>query len=409
MTINVVLDIHDVLACTEVRNIEQASFFKNKGAIITAVKTHYVFPGVIEFIKVLFQTENVKVSFFSSSKEEVCVRFVEQLLKSALGESKYADVKQKVKVLSRNDLTEASDEAKKEHFRLYGLHVGNMQKNIAKVLGEGESLENAVLMDDDKTYVEMGQARNFLSVPCTNGRNFEVLRDLCRRYQPEGFKFLRCIFANESVASGLLEYEEDLVKEGRQILIIKTKDGFNIGYVDKESKYQSKQISSDHPSLLEELNKIHRGSIENSKTVCYVENKELVKNICLLVESWGGRNKKICRQANRIYYAAGLFFTALKEAKAQNITIAESLFRLQFKLKEMKEEDDHKYEPVFRRLSKMEDIYVIGLQKLREVNSTLQFTTPHSFVQCVQLLISGEDRSQLEAALKNQGDNCSIM
>ena len=48
MTINVVLDIHDVLACTEVRNIEQASFFKNKGAIITAVKTHYVFPGVIE-------------------------------------------------------------------------------------------------------------------------------------------------------------------------------------------------------------------------------------------------------------------------------------------------------------------------------------------------------------------------
>jgi len=399
---NIVLDIDGVLACKSVETIEQANFFKNKGAILTAIKTHYIFPGVIEFIKLLFQTENVKVSFFSSGDKKRNVIFVDQLLKLALSEAKYNETKSKVCILSRDDLTEPTNEERKKQRVLYDLRPGNMQKDISKALGEGDFLENAVLIDDDRSYVACGQAKNILFVPESKNRNFERLSSKCDSYQTDGYKFLRCVIATKKSSSP----EKRAVKEGKQILLLKTEEGFKVGFLNKSGKYQALVISHEkHESLLLKLNEIHQSNSEKNKSASIIEDNELVKDICELVGSFEGKARKICRQANRICYVTGLLFKALKVAESKNISISDSLFQIQFKFKE----GEKTYEPDFKQSCRMEELYLIGLEKLKEVNSGLQFITPHNYLECVQLLMSEEEQLTLQEAIKNQDNGCCIM
>jgi len=91
-SINLVFDIDGVLACNAIGSTKIAAFFLKKGAIITALKTHYVFPGVIELMQLLFQTENIKVSFFSSGDRQRNEIFVKQLLELALGQEGYRKI-----------------------------------------------------------------------------------------------------------------------------------------------------------------------------------------------------------------------------------------------------------------------------------------------------------------------------
>jgi len=62
--IHVVLDIDGVLCCSGAK--ENASFYKEKGAVLSAIKTYYVFPGVIELLQLFFANREIKVSFFSA-------------------------------------------------------------------------------------------------------------------------------------------------------------------------------------------------------------------------------------------------------------------------------------------------------------------------------------------------------
>ena len=82
---------------------------------------------------------------------------------------------------------------------------------------------------------------------------------------------------------------------------------------------------------------------------------------------------------HRICFATGLFFTALREAERQGISISDALFREQFK-----EIYEDKYSPIFLELSRRDEFYVLGLEKLREVNPDYVFVTPNSYKAIVE-------------------------
>ncbi|MEI8366752.1 MAG: hypothetical protein WCF65_10085 [Parachlamydiaceae bacterium] len=63
----------------------------------------------------------------------------------------------------------------------------------------------------------------------------------------------------------------------------------------------------------------------------------------------------------------------------------------------------------YRTLHHIDEIYELGLAKLREVNANLQFTSPHSYMECVQLPTSKEERLTLDTIVKNEGGDCCLM
>jgi len=58
-----------------------------------------------------------------------------------------------------------------------------------------------VLIDDDHSFVACGQAKNILYVLSSENSNFKILSSKCGSYQPEGYKFLRCVLATEESSS----------------------------------------------------------------------------------------------------------------------------------------------------------------------------------------------------------------
>jgi hypothetical protein len=176
---NLVFDIDNVLAdhrkCSD---DNQILFFMRKGAIIDALKPHYIFPGVIELLRLLFRETDVRVTFFSSGHQSRNDPFVEGLLRKVLGNAAYEGIKDKVFILSgtksdnSSDLNSNDRELARKQFKQYGLHWGNQKKSLDKVVTRGGSLANTLLIDDDPSWVMYGQEKNYLYVPMSRSYDF---------------------------------------------------------------------------------------------------------------------------------------------------------------------------------------------------------------------------------------------
>ncbi|HSX26364.1 MAG TPA: hypothetical protein VLE89_05085 [Chlamydiales bacterium] len=278
---NIVFDIDGVL-CAKNADPANALLFLRKGQILTALKTHYIFPGVIELLTRLYRTENVRVSFFSSGIRQRNELLIPQLLQKALPET-HERIRFETTILSREDLTELSRE---KSYPKSPFSLGNKQKDIEKVLRPGELLENTLLIEDDSSYAMPEQYKNLLHVPETESDHF---------------------------------FEED----------------------PDEDFYP---------------------------------------------------------QANRIYYLAGILFTALEQARRDNLPLAASLYSIQFS-------ND---KPIRWELQKNDHFYKIGLSKLQEIDPSLQFHSPHL---CKTLSPATESEKQfLDQAIENQdSDGCIVM
>lgn len=397
---NIVIDIDGVLAGTNACDIECAAFFKNKGAIITAIKTHYIFPGVIEFLKFLHEIKGVRVSFYSSGDEDRNKEFVRKLLEISLGQTKYDEIKCSISILSRNDLVKTEGDSR-EHYRLYGLHHGNKKKDLSKVLKEGETLENTILIDDDASYVSIGQAKNFLHAPVPRVLDYQLLASRIKEYELDGCRYLRCFFSCESTKKAL-----KFVKRGEQIYISQSQGKFILNFLGKDDRLCSEPIDSEqNRELIEKLAFIDKKRIEAKEKGCLIQEKETVKLICDLVIRLGGRGKKICRGLNRIYFIAGLLFTVLEKAKTENLSISEALFNLQYTYKPNKAN----YKSNVRMLRKTDRLYHLGLEKLRKFNTDLQLIHPISYLEIAKLNLSEEERLKLKAFIDNESGDCLIM
>lgn len=385
---HIVLDIDMVLALHDGREAKYASFFLKKGAIFQAIKTHYIFPGVIEFLQLLFQDKDLKVSFFSSGIKRRNDIFVENLLRLALGEDRYETVKKDVLILSRNDLISIGEEEEEKEHALYGRRPGNNQKDLLKVLQEGELLENVILIDDDPSYAACGQVKNMLYVPPTMNYDFCSMEKEIEGYDENGFKNLKWEVLSIQEYNG---YERNQVGSGKRIVFLQKEEGLEVAFIDKDShEYVQKPLSEKQS---QELNAFLSSS---QKEDSYIYD---------LVTSLGGQAKKIRRGANRIYYAVGLLFTALERAKNEGNSVADVLFSLQFKkniIRSGNAHTDREYEPIYYYMTRRDHFYLLGLEKLRQVNSNLELMHPKKYVECINSPLTEEEKAFLQDALDKE-------
>lgn len=158
--VTVVLDLDGVFVDNTAEPSE-ALFLLRKGLVVEAGATNYVFSGTIELLQRLVK-EEVRIAFFSSGAAERNVPLVRQLFEKAFGETPpYESV-----VLSKKDLTPRQKAAG------YGMPYGNNKKDISKALQKGAAIEDAVLVEDDLSYVEVGQEKNVFYVPKTKSSHF---------------------------------------------------------------------------------------------------------------------------------------------------------------------------------------------------------------------------------------------
>jgi hypothetical protein len=396
--VHVILRIDNFLGCSGayIKKLEEIYFFKINGAIFLGEKTYYIFPGSKEFLKTLFKTENFKISFFMSASREKCKGIVDFLLKSSLDEAEYDKIKDSIGILGCEDLKILPWEQSQNIKSKYSLTVSN-ELNIQKILEAGELIENVVFVDNYPKFltnscISIGSISNILQVPSCN--EVDSRSESFKESLHSGvYKFLRCVLATEESRN-----EIEAVKMGRQILILKKESNFEICFIDFESKeYRRELISSENSSLIAKLAPLC--TVKN-ETHLKIRNQKLIQSIYDLVTARNGKTMKIFRKQNRIFYAAGLLFTALRESKAQKISISEALFQRQFKPK--------RRSLTFNNQLKYDDeLYLLGLKYLREVNENLELRSADDSSQHF-VYISDEERAKLEQALKNQ-ENCCIL
>ena len=162
--ITVVFDIDGVLVDenNNIRDVTTRSFIEKTGAIIHAVGSeYYVYPGVLPLMQFLITNPLIDIAFFSAGVKERNTELVEKLLILAIGQDKYQQIKNNIIVLSRNDLVPNNREDAEKMRWSHGLRWGNMKKDIRKALQNG-LLENAVIIEDDSSYIHYGQEGNLL-------------------------------------------------------------------------------------------------------------------------------------------------------------------------------------------------------------------------------------------------------
>ncbi|HEV8052792.1 MAG TPA: hypothetical protein VGP47_09870, partial [Parachlamydiaceae bacterium] len=184
---NVVLDINDVLATLtacphwsfmKTSYAQTVAFYMRKGRILSANNiTHYVFPGVVELIKLLSQIEDVKVSFFNADHKSRNEPFVASLLKLSLGDEKYNKIRDNVLIFSEN-------------------HCCSRKKKLSSVLKD--PIEDALLIDKDPSNRAEKEESNFLYAPPTNTGSFSKLEFKQEKYDSKGKTKIKC-FINPSI------------------------------------------------------------------------------------------------------------------------------------------------------------------------------------------------------------------
>lgn len=356
---NIVLDLDGVLVWTGPSVDDHASFFEQKGALLTAVTVHAIFPGVIEFLTWLHRQENVRVFFFSAGEAVRNVPLVDQMLK-------LAEVASQARVFSRHHLTNADRGLVPDQLERYGFAAGWQVKNLLSVVEEG-SLDHTILVDDNATNVDPKQVKNFLYVPTTDVLDFGDVHYKRFYYDQQGYRFLDVIVAEE-----MNEWAEQMVACAQGIILIKREGSFEVYYQDRATLSQKKLVVD--PTT--DIGKSCERYIAIVRTRHFVNvREEFIKGLCTLVESNGGRAKKICGSSNRIYYVAGLLSKAFERAADRKIPLAEALYSLQFS----KCEGQERHTCHYQHLRRSNELYELGLSILRRYNPLLEFTTPHGY------------------------------
>ena len=352
-TLNVVSDIDEVLSISHVNTIEQLHFFSDFGALITANKrTYFLLPGVREFFQWLHTIENIRVSFFSAGPHVRNIDFVHSLYQLSFPKT-HVQMTKDLQILSRHDLTPCEIS----------------KKDITKALAPGDLLEQAVLIDDNEQNIVTGQVKNFLLTPKTSIKTYEKLHGKCWQYTPDGFKAIPYYLMNSLTAQNM----KSPVLIGKMIQVVSHEGYFELRFINHlTGTVQNEVISQEkHPSMVTQLSKLYSLDRVHQGETIRIQDMDLLLKLMDYVSNKEGRIKKLCRAINRIYYVAGLLFTASERSKKNGTSIADSLFKWQFTSEQ---------KPRHSFLKKQDNLYWIGLRKMQEVHPQLRFLSPHDYV-----------------------------
>lgn len=379
MKVNIVFDIDGVLACSRAEVLEE--YFRRRGLVFSAIKTQYIFPGVVELMRKLFATEGVRVTFFSSGKAIRNREFVKKLLVHALGKPGWRSIRHDVQIVSREEM------------------ASELGKDLSLVLREGETFANTVLVDDQIRNRLKGQELSFLYAKEVKTDDFIKLKEKIDRYDANGSRFLPCLLLNAAEKGEWCEVFDSAVVDEEDWCVVGECDDVEVEVKKKEENAKlgnSIIIRKGRGSFEINVANIHTGEpitrslggteFESQLTALYEEGRRkgapmvviedplLLQEIRTLVESIQGRTTKILRAVNRIYYVAGLLFKALEYAKEKQQPITSYLFAMQFHQSGPTTHESH-----YRQTLHVDAFYHYGLMKLREVNPRLQFTTPINY------------------------------
>ena len=395
MTFNVGYDIDQVLCFHHVKNTDQGAFFLNKGAIETALETHYIYPGAIESIRLLSLTPDVRLTFYSAGSKERNEILVPRILDRALPEPEYEQMKSRVRILSREDLVYSTIENLIYNFyQPLNPIVSECQKDLTKILHSGDFLENAVLIDDQLGNAAWGQVTNLLAVPVSEEDEYDSLLEKTEAYNPvTGTRFLKCIMN----MSGVEDLEEDLIQDGRRIFIYSSVECFDVKFVDLSGRIcEARYNKRTSPEVFKQLDLIYLNNLKTDEDLIEINDYGLVEKICTDVMSLRGRGTKICRRANRICYVMGVLFLAITHARLGMCSLSQGLTLCQYKLNPQ----NGCFEPNFHKSQSDDKFYHLGLAMLKTVNSSYEFINPHNYRKYCQ--VTASDLEFLQYAKENE-------
>ena len=353
MTKRIIFSVDNLLTSSEVRNEKQVAFFKKHGAVITLNKTYCVFPGVIETLKGVFAEPDTRVGFYIHPRESIDPVLIDRILILALGEAGFAAVK--TNELVTNKLVHALDKEEKEEFDAYGKHCLVWYKDLTAICPKVE-LPDCVLVDTDYELALPGQSPNLLYVPWTTVPMYtENNAD-----KDDGKILLPCFLS----LGKLTEYESLELSLNRHILVERKDKLIVVHYLDS--------------ATMEPRSDIFQGTSEITAALLNCTNYELRHPFDQAIHEWvekkGGVTTHLGLTMNRIYYAAGMIFSALQESRETGIPISEILLNRQFV-----RIVPGKFKPLHRLVGDKEKYYHLGLAALRKFNADLQFMTPNHY------------------------------
>lgn len=198
---NLILDLDDVLIHEPSKELTNMHiFFSNNSFLIQDYYGYfYIVPAYLsEFLK--YTHSQFNLAFFSGGDDQRNKSIVANIWMQIFGSEKPEDVP----ILGRKDLTYA-ERNKEMQPESDGLNwYGNKKKDVSK-FGD---LSNTILVDDDLSWVLVGQKANFLSAP---GGDFSLLIEQTKRDETsergESFaKYVEENITNEWVGRDLLAF-----------------------------------------------------------------------------------------------------------------------------------------------------------------------------------------------------------
>lgn len=391
----VVWDIDDVITARGCRTLAGIRFFSQEGAVLRAQVTQYVFPRIKELFQRLYQEPNIRMAFFSSGSKERGMLLRPQLLELAFGQERAEEIKKAIPILSEEDLEEHPFQEREFDFVI----PQGKRKNLSRVTPEGGSLKDVIIIDNQIEYAVRGQEHHFFRVRNT-AADFENMG--CHRKLTEWTrdgKFSPVAYTG-SLQDSIRFRKADVpfVSRGTFIIIYPDESAYIVEFKARgKEECQTARLDSSSP-LFE---KIARYFPNDSQV-----GPETLPELYAWIREQGGEipENRIYHEANKVYYVAGILFTAIERAKRENRPLSQIMLEIQYKW----DEATQRHIGQFERLCCEDHWYVRGLEELRKVNSELEFMHPHLYKQIISQSLSAEEEAILKKHKGEEEKGCVI-
>ncbi|MBS0635076.1 MAG: hypothetical protein JSR37_06405 [Verrucomicrobia bacterium] len=330
----------------------------SNASVLTANKIHhYLFPGAIELLQLLFEVPNVQVAFFDDEDKEKVEEFVQMLLSYALGPNKYEEVKKSIAIWSRKDLAADDFEAYRQQKRYFEFTQNVLKLDMRRLLNVSS---DCMLVDSKPAYLPAGKEATFLASPqASTGDYMDCSDDIGP--QPIDFHFARFRSFNE------YKDHHKNVATGNYILLVHLleKDTYYACFTQDNCLDVAFCPFTEYEAELFKAIQLEERTYQREELNSLAHH--LVAMILTRITTHHARIERISRKANHIYFLAGAIFEALERSRKEQRSATGIYFSMQFQKK------NGKFQPSVDTFHAQDRLYYRGLELLRTKNPTLRF------------------------------------
>ncbi len=153
--------------------------FRNRHMTTALDYPHFIFPGFSALWKWLYaQGHNIVV--FSSAVKERNVEFIDRFVELTFGEEA-REIRPLIRIFSREDCFDTRYPVR-DQSKYQPIFFGNRKKVLADVVVPREELPWTLLIDDDRSYMALGEEYNYIRVETGNSLSIVSGNDQDHRY-----------------------------------------------------------------------------------------------------------------------------------------------------------------------------------------------------------------------------------